>query len=360
MNKQSTLKEISQYTGVPVSTVAAVLREDPKCFAGPKLRQKIMAAARKLNYRPNLIARSLRTGKSNTIGLILPNMRIPVMRENLEIIEDLVWQKGYRLFIGYTHMDTDREEALLVDFVNRYVDGIIMVSMQLEPYESYLQQLAEEKFPLVYISKNDIFDLASVYTDYFKGGHLVAEHVIALGHRKLAAFTADVDKSYTGSRTEGFITAASQAGLSVEFLAVKEKGSEQKETYKVFSNLESFVKRGYELAAGVLSKSDRPTAIFAGNDEIALGVVRAALQLGIKVPEELSVVGFDDSDTAIISPVALTSVRQDSGEISRMSVEILLDMIDKKLKKEDPPVIPHPVLIEPKLVVRDSTGPAIT
>ncbi|MDD3805907.1 MAG: LacI family DNA-binding transcriptional regulator [bacterium] len=354
MSRQSTLKEISQYTGIPLSTVAAVLREDPKCFAGPKLRQQIMAAAHKLNYRPNPIARSLRTGKSNTIGLILPNTRIPVMQENLEIIEDLTQQKGYRLFIGYTHMDIDREESLLTDFVNRYVDGIIIASVQSGPCESYLQQLIEKNYPLVSISRNVAFNPASVYTDYFKGGQLAAEYMMAQGHHKLAVFTEDTGERYKASRTDGFVAIASKAGLGVEFLLVRDKDGERCK----FDNRESLVRKGYELADDVLSRPNRPTAVFAGNDDIALGVIRAALQLGIKVPEELSVIGFDDSDTAVLSPVALTSVRQNSEEIGCKSVDILLDMIDKKLIKEAPPVISDPVLIEPKLVVRASTGPA--
>ena len=352
--KRSTLKEISRCTKTSISTVAAVLRNDPSCFAGPELRKKILSAARELNYRPNIIARMLRTKKSNTLGLILPNMQISSTAANMEIIEGLVWKKGYHLFIGYSQNDSAKEETLMADLVNRYVDGLIfVVGSDISSERPYLKHLIAQKFPIVSINKLQEFALPSVSTDFRKGGELAGEYLVKLGHRNFAAITGDPDDPTIKNRTEGFQEKIKKAGARMQIVMASPKKNHKGISKVIY--LEEYVKEGYKLAQKILSRKTRPTAIFSGNDELGVGVIKAAINLGIKIPQELSVVGFDDSPAATFAPVFLTTIRQPKEEIARKATEIMFKMIaeKKEIRADD---TSRQILLEPKLIIRDSTA----
>lgn len=354
MEKRSTLKEISKQTDVPVSTVAAVLREDPGCFAGQKLRQKILTAARQLHYRPNLIARILKTKKSNTLGLIVPNMQTSVTLSNMELIENLAWQRNYHLFIGYSQNDSIKEEALLADFVDRYVDGIILIVGLSSQKRPYLKHMISDGFPLVTINCLEKFNIPSISTDFHQGGMMAARHLLELGHRKIHIISVDFMHSTTlRQRIAGFQQALQEEGLKPEVALFLKKT-------KDVVPLEKIMMESYQSAKKVLSRKERPTAVFAGNDEIGLGVIKAALTLGIKVPEELSVVGFDDSPAAIFAPVPLTTIHQCKDRISRKAVEIILALVEQKEKKKKKAKAVSSILLKPELVIRSSTGPVPT
>ncbi|MFH0797114.1 MAG: LacI family DNA-binding transcriptional regulator [Candidatus Omnitrophota bacterium] len=353
MIKQGTLKEISRQTGVAFSTCAAILRADTSCFAGLKVKQRVLATARELNYRPNPIARSLRTRKSNTIGLILPHMIFSSRAIDMELIENLAWQKGYHLFIGYSQNDVSKEEALLSDFVDRYVDGIIIILGHPSFKGPYLKSLISTTFPLVAVNYFKKRSLPTVSTDFYRGGQMAARYLLKLNHKRVNVIAADTNYPSIEQRLRGFREVFQEAGLKSEGIFILEKS-----TNKVVP-LEKLVIAGYQTARKVLSQPKKPTAIFAGNDEIGLGVIKAALDLGIKVPEGLSVIGFDDSPAATFSPISLTTIRQPREEISKKAVEMLLTLIEQKsMRGKETKSELKTIWLKPKLIIRSSTGPA--
>ncbi len=182
------MKNLSEKTGFAVSTVSGILNESPYCFAGEAARKKVRDAARELGYYPNLLSRSLKSGKSNTLGLLVPSVYVNVTLSKIEMIEALAWKAGYHVFIGYSNNDTRKENALLGDFMSRRVDGIIIVAGDNCGSRREMENLVERDFPLVVIGEVSGYvdmDCPVVLSDNYSGGRQAAEHLLSLGHEKL-------------------------------------------------------------------------------------------------------------------------------------------------------------------------------
>ncbi|MBN1444663.1 MAG: LacI family DNA-binding transcriptional regulator [Candidatus Omnitrophica bacterium] len=344
--QDTTLREISEITGFACSTVSAVLNDDSKCYASVKTKEKILKAAGELNYHPNLLYRGLRAKKTNTIGLIVPNLHVNVSIASIELIEDLAWKAGYHLFLGYSKNDVDKEEVLLKDFISRRVDGIILVVGVERRCRPELQYLLEQDFPLVTIGKLAHFDCSFVTTDYYWGGQLAARHLNDAGHKKVLLFDEFPPPS-ASLRMNGFRDTAKKYNMKIDEVFLVNGKMEKKmavfsEEYLITESVSIFKK---------LLKSKGPTGVFAANDAMALGVLKAAREMGIGVPDELSVIGFDDTPIAAFASVPITTIRQKKEEMSRKVVKLLMDKIEGEEE-----ILQEYIL--PELVVRSSTGSA--
>lgn len=342
--KDTTLKKISERTGFACSTVSAVLNNDSKCYASIETKEKILKAAKELNYHPNLLYRGLRTKKTNTLGLIVPNLHVNISVANIELLERLAWESGYHLFIGYSQNNIKKEEALLKDFISRRVDGIILVVGAEKKSRPELRYLIEQNFPLITIGELVYFNCPFVSTDYYKGGQLAAQHLNDLGHKEVLLFDLFLHSTKKSLRMEGFRNLAKKYNMKIdEVFLVEEKLEIQpilSEEYTITKSLAIFKK---------ILKNHRPTSIFASNDEMALGVIKAAQELNIRVPEELAVIGFDDTPISAFASIPITTIRQRKEEISKKVFKFLIDKIELA---EEKPVKEYVV---PELVIRAST-----
>jgi len=340
--KEVTLKEISKRANVSVSTVSAILNNNPNCFAGEKTRRKVIEIAEKLGYYSNLLYRGIRNKKTNTIGLIIPHIYYSEIRVDIEVLESLFWRKGYHLFIGYTKDDLKKEECLIKDFLSRRVDGIIFVASKENKNNNEIKKIIERKYPFITIGRFEEIKTDFITTDYYKGGYILAEHLYQMGYRNFGIVFSREEK-YSLSlreRKRGFLEYTREKNLFVKEYYLKKNA---------YTSVEELIKDSEIIGEEILKKKYRPDAVFASNDEIAAGIIKSTIKLGIRIPDELGVAGFDNSLSSILSPVPITTIRQRKEKVAE---EVFKAMI-KKLENNE---IKIERLIEPELIIRDSTA----
>ena len=332
--KRVTLKEIAEQLNLSPSTVSAILNNKPNCFASKKTKRKVIETAMKLGYRPNFVAKSLRKQKTYTIGFIAPLLSTGITLSDIEILETLCWEKGYQLLIGYSKTNPEREEKILEEFYYRRVDGIILIPTGLKSENKVLKNLVEVEFPIVTITKAEGVNTSFVSTDYQKGGYIATEYLIKMGHRRIGFFGAPLDFYSVRERFYGYKKALNDYGIKI-----KED--------RIFILQED---KNFDIAYGVGKEIIKQglDGIFAGNDTLALILIKVAMDNELKIPDDISIVGFDDSEIAKFSPVPLTTVRQPVEKITRSAFNILLNMIEGKKKKR------RKIMVEPELIIRDS------
>ncbi|HKD76592.1 MAG TPA: LacI family DNA-binding transcriptional regulator, partial [Ktedonobacterales bacterium] len=287
----ATIYDIARATGVTQTTVANALAG--RGNVSEATRQRILQCAREMGYRPNEIARSFKQRKTMTLALILPTIANPYYPEIAEEVERCAQSHDYQMLLCNTHYDDALGHHYLERLVSRWVDGIIVMgsSMKLEHILAHHQR----GLPIVLCNwqENEALspDIPQVAADYREAGALAARHLLAMGHRDLAII---VDLPQQISRLEGFRSALADADITLSPQRIA-RGD---------SSLDS----GYRAARDLLDQTPRPTAIFATNDWMALGALEAAHSLGVRVPEDLSIMGLDDIVVAAHVTPALTTI----------------------------------------------------
>lgn len=341
-----TIKDISNRTGVSASAVSGILNDNPRCYAGEATREKVLAAASEMGYYPNLLYRGLRLNKTNTIGIIFPSFYYNFRSLDLEFFENLAWEAGYHVFIGYSGNSMVKEESLLYDFVCRRVDGIILIPGYSKGAREGIDKLLKQKFPLIIVGNIQGYEDAEcsmISTNYYEGGALAARHLCDSGHSNLAVvIRTHFEKS---QRIEGFINEAKSRGAEVSRY-IDDPGDPG-----IDPGADNLIESGFKAGMSLLEPGSNVTGIFAHNDELAAGVVKAALKLGLDVPGDVSVVGFDNAPIARFSGIPLTTIKHQGSEISEFAFKKLMSIIKNgnsgKFKKK----------ICPEIIERDSTAP---
>ena len=300
----------------------------------PETREQILAAARKFNYRPNFLARSLRTGRSFTIGVMVPEVSEGYNATVMSGIEDHLLSAGYFYFVASHRFQPDLIDEYCQLFRDRSVDGLIVVCA---PWQRSLP------IPVVTIScHHQVPATTSIVLDHDSAAEIALRHLTKLGHSRIAFIKGQKFVPDTEVRWEAIVEAASRMGLPIapQLVTQIEGNSPSPElAYKVTQQL---------LASG------RPfSAIFAFNDICALGAIRAIHEAGLRVPEDISVIGFDDIETAAYQSPAFTTVRQPLREMGRMAAETVLRRIMRPDAVADRAA--GEIVVEPKLVVRQTT-----
>lgn len=316
----STIKDVAREAGVSIGTVSAILNGSTTIKA--KNRARVYAAIEKLHYQPNLVARTLKTGASKSIGLLIPDITNPFYPELARGVEDAARKEGMTVFLCNNDRDVEKERDYVAALLSKTVDGIIMVKPQMPCDE--LRSLAL-RCNLVLVdpssSPSDSYDEFDVIrVDDKNGARKAVEHLIEFGHRKIA---------YISGRMES-ISALER------FEAYKEVLAENKITFtkEYVRNMNYDWYSGYTATLDLLKLIDPPTAIFAANDIIAFGVLKALRERNISVPLEMSVIGFDDIAQSSYSAPPLTTVRQPKYEVGAMSVNVLIRRIRDEGPKE--------------------------
>lgn len=330
----STIREVAKRAGVSYATVSHVINDTR--FVSQETRDRVLAAINELSYRPNALARSLRRGKTNTIGLILPDSANPFFAEIGHSIEDAAFNLGYSVILCNTERDTHREQLYVDVLSKKQVDGIIFVATG-EQVDS-LNFLLSQDVPVVLIDRDlPNSEVDAVLTDNQQGGYLAARHLIELGHRRIACIAGPSHITPSAERIIGYRRALEEAGLPYDETLVM-SGDYHPES-------------GRQVTSTLLSLNDPPTAIFALNDLMALGALRAACQAGCCIPDDLAVIGFDNIDLTSFTNPPLTTIAQPKAEIGSQAVNFLAERI------KDKTCPPRRVILPTELIVRESTQP---
>ena len=333
-----TIKDIAQRAQVTPTTVSLVLNHRPGISS--QTREKVLKIAKELNYQPDFIAKSLRNKKSFTLGLIIKNIADPFYPEMAKGISDTAVDLGYNVILCNVGDDADLKVRYLNDLRNKGVDGVIITTLMND--DPYIRPLLEESFPFVAtvrtVTDPDLAEkIDSVTVDNFAGGYQAVAHLCGLGHRRIGLITGLSKTSTAAHRTAGAKKALQDHGLRINPKLIMDCG---------FSR-----DRAVKGARRLLAMKNPPTAIFAQDDNMALGVREVVLGAGRRIPEDLALVGFDDIDMASLTGIELTTVNQKIGEMGALSAKVLVDKIEKK----DTPLV-NKIVLQPEMIVRKSCG----
>ncbi len=324
--------EVARLAGVSPAVVSYVVNGGPRPVA-PLTRERVQAAIDKLGYRPNTAARALRGQRTRSIGLLIPDDGNPFFTELSRAIEDVAFEHDYVLLVGNALGDAEREATYLRTFVDRQVDGVIVISVQSHPE---LAIVTDAGVPVVVLDRVAAASgVSTVVADHAGGAGLGVQHLIDHGHRRIGCVAGPASIASAVLRVNGWATALGNAGLPATRALV---------TGRPFS-----LAGGYDAARRLLSRRSRPTALFVSTDVQALGVLRACRDLGLDVPGDVAVVCFDGTTSARYSVPSLTVVQQPLDLVTRLAVERLLGVGDDKPAQGDD-------VVAVDLVVRESCG----
>ena len=330
------MKDIAKDLGVSVMTISKVLRNHPD--VGDETRERVLARVKELDYQPNLAARSLVTGRSYLVGLVVPDLLHPFFAEVAKSLSDVLRGSGFSLIISSSEEDPDIEEQEINQLLARRLDALIIASCRLTV--DLFFRIEQRKTPYVLIDRTLPGLTANfVGVDDEAVGRLATKHLIDIGCKRIAHIRGP--ETSTGvRRMDGFRHALTQAGLAIvdAYIISEPKGDVETK------------QRGAEAMRQLLSLRPRPNGVFCFNDPLAMGAMNYALDQGIRIPEDLAVIGcgnlhYDDS-----LRVPLSSIDQHSRQIGEQAARLALAILHSKV-----PLRPETVILQPQLVVRGST-----
>lgn len=326
------IKDIAKAAGVSHSTVSRALSDNP--LVAEATRSRIHKIAQDLGYTPDAIARGLVTQHTRTVGVIVTTIADPFAGELFRGIEAIAGPQGYRVFLGTSHADPDREVSLVRGLREWRVDGVIVAASRVGAL--YMPLLKEIGVPLVLInSQHEGPFIHSVAVDNYESAVRAVQHLIQLKHRVIGYLGGPADHASQRERLEGYQRALENAGISFDSsLVIAGNGRADSGTQ----------------ATQLLARSPEMTALFCYNDMTAIGAMQALKKAGRHVPDDISIVGFDDIELASYMDPALTTVHQPKDQMGKMAMWMLIDLLNGKSVTN--------VTVTGKLVVRDSTRAA--
>lgn len=336
--RRVTIRDVARASGVSYATVSRVLTGYE--FVKETTRNRVMEAAEQLGYVANLSARSLAGGRSRIIGLIVPNLDNGYVGAITQGIDRELARANYDLMLYTSHRQPGKESFYVGTLANGLTDGLLLVA-PLVP-ATYLEALREQNFPYVLIDQADVSENSNVVeATNWQGAYEATRYLNQLGHTRIAFITGSLAVRSAVDRLRGYKAALADCNIPVTEALIIE-GDYQQQT-------------GYEVTKSLLQNVDPPpTAIFASNDLSAFGAMDAAREHGYRIPDDISIIGFDDVPQASFVYPKLTTVRQPLEQMGHVAVKMLLEHI------EDQSNTPQRVALATQLVIRDSCGPCKT
>ena len=326
-----TLKDIAERLGVDISTVSRAINNSER--VKPQTKALIKALAEELDYKPDDLAQGLAGKRTNTIGIIVPEIINAYYAEIIAEIEERVIHEGYSIILGQSNFDSRRESYYINLFSRKRINGMVIVTSTI-PAES-LKNIIPDNIPVVLVeTTQDNPYYSTINIDNENGVKEAIEYLVKLGHRKIGFIG---DTITTAVRLAGYKAALAQNNI------------EYSDSLVCIDNAR-FEKGGYDKMLNLLNRKEKPTAVFCVNDTMAIGAVKAAKVKGLKIPDDISVIGFDDINIIPYLEVPLTTVRQPKGEVGNISVSVLMKMIKNKNS------FMQNIVLKPELIVRESTA----
>jgi LacI family transcriptional regulator len=329
------LKDIAQRAGLSIMTVSKALRDEHDVSAATKSRIKLLA--QQMGYVPDSTARGLRTRKTKLFGLVVSSMANPIYARVVLAIEARAHELGYDVVLAHTLNDPEREEACLRRLLSRRVDGLFIAPVyRLATEASIYQELLARGIPTVLLGHSAPFcrQFANVETDDLLAGYAVTQHLLKLGHKRIAFLTGPLTTPWTQERFEGYRRALREAGLEVDDRLVFQAGRT--------------IEDGAKAALQMISESSNATAIQAVNDVVAVGCGEVLLSQGLRIPEDISLAGFGNILLGAHFRVPLTTTRQPKFRLGSAAVEAMVALLQGRRAESK--------RLPAELIVRASTG----
>jgi LacI family transcriptional regulator len=333
-DRPATLRDVATAAGVHPATASRALNPGTRLLVSEETAQRVSEAAERLGYRPNSVARSLRTRRSNTIGVLIPDLNNPLFPPIIRGIEDRLGQHGYVALIGNTDADPGKERLVFDQMRARHVDGFVLATATLN--SPILAEAAQAELPLVLMNRTaQDYPFSSVSVDNEQGVRAAVAHLVALGHTRIGHIAGPQDISTGAARLRGYQEAMRTHGLAV---------GDDEIVYATGYTVEDGLRCGRELLEG----ADDLTAVVAANDMLAVGCYGALDGLGLRCPEDMSVIGFNDMPFVRLHP-PLSTVRFPHYQLGTEAARLLIERIEGG---EGPVKI---LFLAPELVARGST-----
>lgn len=330
------IKTVAQYAGVSSSTVSRVL--SGKNYVNEKTRQRVLKAVEELNYSPNALAKGLKMGCTNTIALMVPsieNQMFPIVARG---VEDTARKNGFTVVLCNTDEDVEIEKQYIRKLKNRWIDGFIVCSML--PNSDHIRELKDEGFPVVVTSRYYDDPIDAVIIDNYKAAYDAVCYLIKRGHRRIAIAMGRKELSLYKKRFDGYVDALKSNNIAVDESLIM---------YET-DGTNSF----YNLTQDMLKSGNIPDAVFATSDPKAIVIIRAIRDCGFRIPDDISVLGFDNIDMSALIDPPLSTVAQPFYEMGALATNKLVKLIEEKGKNKEniEPIID---VLDTKLIIRKST-----
>lgn len=328
----ATMKDIAKLAGVSTSTVSHVINKSR--FVSEEISLRVNNAAQQLNYRPSALARSLKINRTKTIGMLVTTSTNPFFGEVVKGVERSCYQQGYNLILCNTEGDNERMRESINTLLQKRVDGLILMCSSLEGeridvFEQY------PDIPVVVMDWGPmLFTSDKIQDNSLRGGYLAAKYLIESGHQQIGCITGPLVKHQAQMRYEGYKRALNEAGLDFNANWIIEADFECEGGYEAFNKM--------------FAKGSLPSSIFVCNDMMAMGVINAANEKGIRIPQDLSIIGYDDIHIAKFMSPSLTTIHQPKYRLGKAAVEALLNRLEKGA------IDAQVVQLEPTLVERST------
>ncbi len=333
----ATMREVAQLARVSVATVSAVINNST--FVSDELKERVIQAIQELDYRPNALARSLKSSRTRLLGFMLSNITNPFYPEIVLGAEDVARKEGYNIFVCTTDDDEERAQTYLDSMLEHRVDGMLVGTVD-ELSDPTLRKLKAAQVPLVLVNRwPEGYKGNTVVLDNIAAGILATNHLLSLGYREIAFVGASRKIMTSRQREDGYRQAMKLAGIPVPEHFVRYCDYSEERAYEEFRRM---------------AKTGRvPRAVFAGNDLMAFGIIRAFLDEGFKIPEDVAVVGCDDIAFSSKFFIPLTTVHFHKYEMGKLSAELLIKAINSPDSEDSQSDF---IQLKPHLVVRKSCG----
>ncbi|EJL6956787.1 substrate-binding domain-containing protein [Vibrio cholerae] len=328
----ATMKDIARLAGVSTSTVSHVINKSR--FVSDEIAERVNNAAQQLNYAPSALARSLKMNRTKTIGMLVTTSTNPFFGEVVKGVERSCYHQGYNLILCNTEGDNQRMKASINTLLQKRVDGLLLMCSTLEGERLDVFDLYPD-IPIVVMDWGPIlFASDKIQDNSLQGGYMAAKHLIECGHKEIGCITGPLIRHQAQMRYEGYKRALAEAGIAINPDWIVESDFECEGGYQAFEKL--------------YQRGKLPSALFVSNDMMAMGVIQAASQRGLRVPDDLSLIGYDDVHIAKFMTPALTTIHQPKYRLGKAAVDTLL------YRLENPDTTAQVVQLEPTLVVRNS------
>lgn len=331
------LKDIADRTGFSVNTVSLALRQSPRIPEETSLR--IREAAEALNYLPNHVAKSLVSRETKTIGLVLTDITNPTLTHVAQAIELALADRGYSTLFATSNNDPAEEKRVIEMFRSRQVDGMLIYPRSHRELD-HIRKLRKANYPVVLLVGDPDAGIDAVCVDERRGAYRAVRHLVDIGHRRIGIIDS-ANPLGNREKRDGYLQALSEAGIVYE------------EAFSADPQGHSVV-RGYWAMDRLMSAPNRTTAVFTANDSLAIGALRWSQKNGLRVPQDVAIIGFDNIEFAEHAATPISSVNYEIEMVTELAVERLLLLIASGDQLPEPRV----TMIDPDLIVRESTASA--